>query len=452
MAIDKNIEDFLLYKERRKKLVEMIKSQHSSTQGVVLLSANFENHKDTFLQESSFFYFTGITEPAVVITIDIADGATTLLIPAFKGARDQWVDGGISLNSDPLLYGMDAIVSLGDAIAGYSVQPYASMDMYKNLIELLRKKSAAGSLFTLCPTDDYQYVVQRFFLSRLCTQAPEIIAKIKDISPIIAQMRRSKDMPEIEMLQQAIEITLMAHESAMESINDEINEAEVQASLEYVMTACNATPAFPSIVGAGKNSVILHYGRNSDVMHNGDLVVVDIGAQIDGYCADITRTYPVSGQFTKRQKELYDLVLKTQQYIADIAAPGYWISNAEQPEKSLQHLAKQYLQGHGGYDKYFMHGIGHFLGLDVHDVGNIKEPLRVGDVITIEPGIYIAQENIGIRIEDNYWIVKGGAVCLSEDIPKTIEDIEYAMSNAGMDDSHAGHDHGEDEECGNNIH
>lgn len=452
MSVDTTIEDFSIYKERRKKLVEIIKSQHSATQGTILLSANFEDHKRKFIQESSFFYFTGITEPALAIAVDLLDAKTTLFAPAFKGARDQWVDGAISLDSDPLHYGIDVIAPLGDAITGYSVQPYVSMDMYKNLIEILKKKSVIGAIFTLCPTDDYQYVAQRFLLSRLCTQAPEIIAKIKDISAIVAQMRRSKDMSEIEMLQQAIEITLMAHESAMESINHEINESEVQGALEYVMTACNATPAFPSIVGSGKNSVILHYDRNSDVMHDGDLVVVDIGAQIDGYCADITRTYPVSGKFTKRQKEIYDLVLKTQQYIADTAAPGYWISNPDDPEKSLQHLAKQYLKDHGGYDKYFMHGIGHFLGLDVHDVGSVKEPLRVGDVITIEPGIYIAQENIGIRIEDNYWIVKGGAVCLSEEIPKTIEDIEYAMNNAGIDDSHAGHNHGEDEECGSNIH
>lgn len=446
MILNNNFDNYLLYKERRKNLAAMLKSQYGVTSGSILLSAYFEDSKEKFLQDSTFLYFTGIEQPGMVMLFDIATEKTTLFVPAFKGSREQWVDGAISIDSDPLLFGVDTIAALGDAVAGYSLQPYAAIDAYKNLIEVL--KSLEESLFTVCPSDDYQYVTQRFLLSRLCTQAPTIISKIKDISLVIARMRRSKDMTEIEFLQQAIEVTGMAQEAAREAIADDINESEVQAALEYVITASQATRSFPSIVGSGKNSVVLHYNRNNDVMHNGDLVVVDIGAQIEGYCADITRTYPVSGRFSKRQKELYNLVLDVQHYIADIVAPGYWIVNEKEPEKSLHHLAKKYLAEHGGYDKYFLHGIGHFLGLDVHDVGDVKEPLQEGDVITIEPGIYIKEENIGIRIEDNYWIVKGGAVCLSEDIPKTVEDIEYAMNNEGDDESHYRHEHGDDEECG----
>lgn len=446
MTLNNNFDDYLLYKERRKNLAAMLKSQYGVTSGSVLLSACFEGSKEKFLQDSTFLYFTGIEQPGMVMLFDIATEKTTLFVPAFKGSREQWVDGAISIDSDPLLFGVDIIAVLGDAVAGYSLQPYAAIDAYKNLIDVL--KSLEESLFTVCPSDDHQYVTQRFLLSRLCTQAPTIISKIKDISPVIARMRRSKDMTEIEFLQQAIEVTGMAQEAAREAITDDINESEVQAALEYVITASQATRSFPSIVGSGKNSVVLHYNRNNDVMHNGDLVVVDIGAQIEGYCADITRTYPVSGRFSKRQKELYNLVLDVQSYIADIVAPGYWIANEKEPEKSLHHLAKKYLAEHGGYDKYFLHGIGHFLGLDVHDVGDVKEPLQEGDVITIEPGIYIKEENIGIRIEDNYWIVKGGAVCLSEDIPKTVEDIEYAMNNKSGNESHYGHEHGDDEECG----
>lgn len=446
MAFDHIVDDYLLYKERRKKLIDSINNEYKSDSGLIVLSANFEDHKEKFLQESSFFYFTGVSLPAVVMVLNIKTQAATLMIPAFKGARDQWIDGNISIDSDPASFGFDSIEQLGNAVAGYCMPPYVNIESYNNLIALL--KSAEGFIFTLCPTDDSHYVSQRFLLSRLCTQVPVIISRLRDISSIVAHLRRTKDMTEIEFLQQAIEVTAMAHESAREAITDDINESEVQAALEYVITASQAMRSFPSIVGSGKNSVVLHYNRNSDVMHDGDLVVVDIGAQVEGYCADITRTYPVSGRFTKRQKDIYNIVLATQHYIAEIAAPGYWISNEKEPDKSLHHLAKKFLHEHGGYDKYFVHGIGHFLGLDVHDVGDAKEPLRIGDVITIEPGIYIKEENIGIRIEDNYWIVKGGAICLSEDIPKSVEDIEYAMSGDGESEDHFGHDHGDDDECG----
>jgi len=203
-------------------------------------------------------------------------------------------------------------------------------------------------------------------------------------------------------------------------------ESEVQASIEYIFTSSGARAAFPSIVGSGKNSTTLHYTTNGRQMSNGDLVVVDIGAESDYYCADLTRTYPVSGRFTKRQKEIYNLVLETQNYIAEIAKPGYWLNNKDKPEKSLHHLAKKFLEKRG-YGQYFTHGIGHYLGLDVHDVGDYMRPLRDGDVFTIEPGIYIAEENLGVRIEDDYWIVKDSAICLSEALPKSIEDIEKFM-------------------------
>ena len=194
------------------------------------------------------------------------------------------------------------------------------------------------------------------------------------------------------------------------------------------MTASHARTSFPSIVAGGKNSTVLHYHENSGTLRNGDLVVVDIGAEYNNYCADLTRTYPVSGTFSKRQKEIYEVVLATQEYIASRAKPGMWLKNKDNVEQSLHHLAVKFL-AQSGYDKYFPHGIGHFLGLDVHDVGDYTVPLQEGDVITIEPGIYIAEESIGIRIEDNYWITKDGAVCLSENLPKEVEDIEGFMQD-----------------------
>jgi Xaa-Pro aminopeptidase len=206
-------------------------------------------------------------------------------------------------------------------------------------------------------------------------------------------------------------------------------EAEVQASLEYMMIASHARTAFPSIVASGKNATVLHYNENSGTLKDGDLLVVDIGAEFKNYCADLTRTYPVSGTFTKRQKELYNIVLETQTHIASLAKPGMWVKNKDKVEQSLHHLAVKFLAKRG-YDKYFPHGIGHFLGLDVHDVGDYSVPLQEGDVITIEPGIYISEESIGIRIEDNYWITKEGALCLSEHLPKEANDIEAVVQQA----------------------
>ena len=288
-------------------------------------------------------------------------------------------------------------------------------------------------LFTLNPNNEHEYIEQRFVLERLNSFIPDLQSSIVDISDSVAQMRRKKDVHEIEQLYKAIEITQMAHEAAAQAITDGVTECEVQAGLEYIMIGSCTRPAFPSIVASGKNGTILHYTDNNTTITNGDLVVVDIGAEYNGYCADLTRTYPVSGTFTERQLELYNLVLEAQKYIKNIAQPGYWLNNKEKPEKSLHHLAKKFFT-EKGYGEYFTHGIGHFLGLDVHDVGDYTQPLQEGDVITIEPGLYIPEENIGIRIEDDYWILKDGIICLSEYLPKKPEDIERLVQQKLVDD------------------
>ena len=295
-------------------------------------------------------------------------------------------------------------------------------DQVMHLLEDIRQKN--DLLFVLAPETPTGYVEQRSILQRL--QQFGMHTKTVDISSIVAEMRRTKDMQEMEELFKAVEITCLAQEAAARAITNGMSEAEVQASLEYIMVGSGAQPSFPSIVGSGSNATVLHYNQNNDTMKNGDLVVVDIGARYNYYCADITRTYPVSGTFTARQKEIYSIVLETQTYIAEKARPGIWLSNAEKPDESLNHLAKAFIK-EKGYGDYFPHGIGHYLGLDVHDVGSYKEPLKAGDVITIEPGIYMPEERIGIRIEDNYWIVKDGVICLSEALPKSIPEIEQMV-------------------------
>lgn len=421
-----------LYVERRKTLIEACKKEGKT--GLIALFGGFERECSVFRQESSFYYLTGLTEPGLVMVLDLRNERSALYVPNCGAEREKWVLSPINLTPDNASkVGFDAIEYLGAQCAGYQFHPFFTRTEYEYLLSKFQECiDAKTSILTLAPDNASSYIDQRLLLERLKSFVPGIEKSIVDISPLVARMRRKKSMPEIELLYRAIEITAMAQEVAAQTINVGVPECEVQASLEYIFIGSGARPSFPSIVATGKNGTILHYTLNNDLLSEGELVVVDIGADYEYYCADITRTYPVSGTFTKRQRELYTLVLETQEYIASIAQPGFWLSNRDNPEKSLNHLAKKYLDERG-YGNYFPHGIGHFLGLDVHDVGDSKEPLQAGDVITIEPGIYIPEEKIGIRIEDDYWIVEDGAVCLSDQIPKIINEIESLMREKALE-------------------
>lgn len=414
------------YSDRRKELIELVKETMPQARngGVIVLFAGFEQSRGVFRQESSFYYFTGITEPGVVAVLNL-DGTSTLWIPNCGSEREKWMTSVLNTSDEQAQkLGFTDIKHLGSQCAGYQLYCMFPRSEYEQLLaDLQRYIGAQMPIFTLMPSNPKEYGEQRLLLERLKGFLPELSQSLVDISPLVAGMRRTKDFKEIELIYKAIELTSMAQEVAAQTIAPGVLECEVQAGIEYIFTGSAARTAFPSIVASGKNGTVLHYHDNNAEIQPGDLVIVDIGAEYNYYCADITRTYPASGTFTPRQRELYDLVLETQEYIASIAKPGYWLSNKEHPEQSLNHLAKKYLQDRG-YGTYFTHGIGHYLGLDVHDVGDYATPLQPGDVITIEPGIYIPQEGIGIRIEDDYWIVEDGAECLSEYIPKAAKDIE----------------------------
>lgn len=427
--------DFSVNVLRRRDLISAIKQEHAGKDGVVLFFAGFESDGKAFKQESSFFYYTGITEPGLVLAVDL-QGKSTLYMPNCGESRAAWMHSAVELSQkNAANIGIDQVKVLGTQCAGYQFHPFFPKTEYQTLLEDLDAITKTGKvLYTLAPETAHGYIDQRLILQRLEEFLPGLKQNVVDISLLVARQRCTKDMREIEALYTATEITVMAQEAAARSIEHDQMECEIQASLEYIFTAAGASAAFPSIVGSGKNSTILHYTVNSAMLKSGDLVVVDIGAQYNQYCADITRTYPVSGVFSKRQREIYNIVLETQEYIADLAKPGYWLNNKEHPEKSLNHLAKAYL-AKKGYDKYMPHGIGHYLGLDVHDVGDYSRPLQEGDVFTIEPGIYIPAENIGIRIEDDYWMVKDGVVCLTEQLVKKPEDIEALMRATEEDDA-----------------
>ena len=423
-------QDFSFYALRRKKFIEAIKAEHPGKTGAVVLFGAFEGERVAFRQESSVFYLSGLQEPGIVLWLDL-NGKMILYVPNCVENRAKWVASPIPLtNANAQKLGFDEVRTLGSACTGYQFHPFFPREEYSDLLSVLDKLAQDGkTIFTFTPDNQHGYAEQRLLLQRVREFAPAITTHLVDVSPVIATMRRSKDMHEIDQLYKAVEITAVAQEAAASAISDGMRECEVQASLEYMMTSSGARTSFPSIVASGKNSTVLHYNINNATMKKGDLVVVDIGAEFGCYAADLTRTYPVSGHFTKRQREVYDIVLETQEYIAGLAKPGMWLSNANFPEQSLNHLARAFLTKKG-YGNYFPHGIGHFLGLDVHDVGDCAQSLQEGDVITIEPGIYIPEEQIGIRIEDDYWIVADGVVCLSENLPKSAEEIEFMVQQS----------------------
>lgn len=420
------------YARRIKILLERIRQEYPDlNNGCILLSAAFENSRTTFRQDSSFYYFTGITEPALVLMIDL-EGATTLMMPQYVANRSQWVKSDLeAIADDPEAFGFDSVEFLGGKIAGYQAPSWIAESGYSQLTEAVKFiVQDKGTVFFIGRAFE-QAAGSHAVIEGLKSFVPGLSDVLVDISPIIASMRRTKDMVEIEQLYAAVELSVLAHEAAARAIAPDVLECEVQAQVEYIFTAAGARAAFPTIVASGDASTILHYTPEQKPLASGALVVVDCGADVGLYCGDLSRTYPVSGIFSARQKEIYNLVLELQEYIARIVRPGFWFSNEEQPEKSLNHVAKKFIASRG-YEKYYVHGIGHFLGLDVHDVGDVREPLSEGDIITIEPGLYIPEEEIGIRIEDNYWITKNGAICLSEALPKKPEDIELFMKGQNV--------------------
>lgn len=427
----KTKQEMNLFALRKKDLLNTLTDIYGKLDtSVIMLFAGFESERIRFRQESSFYYLTGIEEPGIALSIPF-DGASCLWVPNCMPNRAQWVDIPVAFEQkNAHLFGVEELKFMGTSCTGYQFHPFFPVTEYEHLLAYIKKIiEKNGKIFTLCPQDSKSYLEQRLLLEHIKKFIPGIENALVDISPIVNASRRSKDMHEIELLYKAVEVTSMAHTAAAQAIRDGITEAEVQATIEYIFTGSFARCAFPSIVAGGRNATVLHYMSNHDQLKNGDLALVDIGAEFNYYCGDLTRTYPVSGTFTKRQKELYEIVLETQEYIAQLAKPGIWLSNAHKPKESLNHLAREFL-AKKGYEKYFLHGIGHFLGLDVHDVGDYSQPLQEGDVFTIEPGVYIAQEGIGIRIEDNYWMAKDGVVCLSEELPKSVSQIEEMVQQS----------------------
>jgi Xaa-Pro aminopeptidase len=253
--------------------------------------------------------------------------------------------------------------------------------------------------------------------------------RVLDLSGVLAPLRLIKDPEELSRLRRAANITADALKQALSHATPGAWEYEIEAIIEYTFRREGAERVgFPTIVGSGLNGATLHYDKNRRQTRSGELVVMDVGAEFGYYTADVTRTIPVSGRFTPRQQSLYNLVLGTQQAAIDAVRPGTNLG-------ALERVARTYMRNHSGdlcrpgpCNRYFTHALSHWLGMDVHDVGALNARFEPGMVLTVEPGIYIAAESLGIRIEDDVLVTNDGHEVLSQAAPRSVAAIEAARN------------------------
>ena len=255
---------------------------------------------------------------------------------------------------------------------------------------------------------------------------------LKDLHTACVPLREQKDADEVESISKAVDITRQGLEFVMKNLKPGMMEYQVQADFEYTCRRLGARrQSFPTIAGSGINGCMMHYGTNHCEVKDGSLILLDLGAEYENYCSDITRTYPANGKFSPRQREFYELVLKANKEVAAAAKPGV-------TTRDLNDIAKKVL-GEGlvamgkiadvsEVGKYYMHGVSHAIGIDVHDISLVGDTLKPGWIISNEPGLYIDEEEIGIRIEDDLLITEDGCEVLSKDIIKEPDDIEAFMA------------------------
>ncbi|MBI4854630.1 MAG: aminopeptidase P family protein [Acidobacteria bacterium] len=407
------------YKSRRQKLMEKAKD------GIVVIMGEEEDDLGVgakFRQNDNFMYLTGVEIPTGVLVLvphSYQGAKEWLFLPAPNKFFDQWTGPRPPINEETAqAFGVEKVASLND--------------FQKVITEILTSEAFQKSgekLYTVVPPSPYTKLVRE---EKFTEQARKIKSTINlnPIAPLLADMRMIKSEPEISMIQRAINITSLAHSEVIKSVKAGIYEYELEGAIlgQFYRNGAQRA-AFPCIVGSGQNATILHYEKNRKKIDRGDLIVVDIGAEYNYYAADITRTYPANGSFSPRQREIYQLVLDAQ----TAAVKAFKLGESTMQEldvvarKTMRQSPLKDSKGNP-LDQYFPHGLGHFVGMYVHDVGDYSRPLPVGAVITIEPGIYLPDENIGVRIEDDYLVTKNGLVKLSSNIPSDPAEIEKLMA------------------------
>lgn len=381
------------YKARREQL-------RKSLNGVLVLFAKADDDLRDYIQEPNFLYLTGWRDPGAVLMMT-ANEEILFLPPRNRTAE--------------IFYGRVTDPNDNDVFEKTGFQA------------VLPRSAVETTFLRLIETSP-----------KICSERGDAQAeKLKGLAPmheegsataLIAKLREHKSPAELALIQKASDATVAAHLAAWHAMKAGKSEYEIAAVMTntYFSLGCERS-AYAPIVGSGPNSVILHYSANKRRMDSGEVVVMDVAAECSDYATDVTRTVPVNGKFSARQKEIYEIVLGAQKAAIAAVKPGMKTGRGE---GTLQQLAYDYINTHGKdshgapLGKYFTHGLSHHVGLDVHDPSEPGVELKAGMVITIEPGIYIPEENIGVRIEDTILVTDTGCKILSGGLPKEVEEIE----------------------------
>lgn len=398
---------------------------------------NGDAHYD-YRHDSHLYYLTGFAEPEAVLVLLAGDTMQSILFCREKNPEREIWDG--------FRYGPEAAATHFGFAASYPIE-----QLDDKLAELMANQPVLFYPLGSDPAWDARLLKVREAVkakSRSGIQAP---AELRDIRALIDEMRLIKDAHEIDLMRRAAQISCGAHRRAMRFVRPGQFEYQVEAELLHEFCRAGARqPAYTSIVAGGANACTLHYVGNNARLNDGDLLLIDAGCEFDSYASDITRTFPVNGKFSPAQRDVYELVLAAQTAAIDAAKP-HKLWNAPH-EAALRVLAQGFIdlklcQGSvesvlesESYKQFYMHRTGHWLGMDVHDVGEYKigdawRPLTPGMMLTVEPGCYIRPAdnvprelwNIGIRIEDDVLITAAGNEVLTQDAPKTVQQIEEEM-------------------------
>lgn len=424
-----NLQEF---KNRRTKIFAALEDS------VMILFSGEEGAWERFRADSSFVYATGFEEPeAIAVFAPKSDKPFQLFLRPRDPAKEIW---------DGFRYGLEGAVSDFGADAAYDISEF-----YTRLPSLL---TGAERVYYSVQGSERDLQVIRAIKQYVTTmgRTGRGALPIYDSKDIIGEMRLVKSQQEIEWMRESAELSAQAHKVLMSKVRGGMNEKEMQAILfeEFYKRRAHREGYF-SIIAAGANATILHYRDNNSDSKDGDLLLVDAGAEKNYYTADITRTYPLNGKFSDAQKDVYSRVLKVQKELIEMVKPGVpfvEIQEAAREKLTQQLIELGFLKGtvadnlkSKSFAKYYPHNIGHFLGMDVHDtglymVGGSSRKLEAGMTLTIEPGIYIPENDttvpkkyrgIGIRIEDNILVTPNGREVLTKNAPKEIADIEAVM-------------------------
>lgn len=408
------------FENNRKKLIEEVEDNSI----IVLFAGNApkksgdENYP--FTPNRNFYYFTGIDEERPILIISKIKGIISerLFIKEIDEERERWVGKSIRSNEAEEISGVKYIDYLGN---------------FYDYLNRVFSETEEINLYLDMERDSFQELqaISENFSEEVKKRYPFV--RIKNIFPKIIPLRMVKLKEEIEEMKKAIKITIKGVESLMKNAKAGMKEYQLEAYYEFVCRSNGIKDyAFKTIAASGKNATILHYVDNNSEIKDGDLILFDLGAQHNYYNADITRTFPVNGVFSKRQKEVYNAVLRVNERVIKTIKPG--LEYKELNKMATEWIAEEciklgLIKNKEEVSKYYWHSIGHSLGLDTHDISNKDRNtiFKEGMVWTVEPGIYIEEESIGIRIEDDVLITSNGVEVLTKDMIKTVEDIEEFM-------------------------